>query len=194
MGLLDKFMGKVNPDNNDDYDDSYVFDGADDDTNGGNQYAGGYDTGYQQPPMQGGMQMNNNMGGYQQQQAPQYGGMQMQNQQMSIDSSSLELKVVRPERSDSVFSIADHLLNGRTVVLNLENTNGENQRRMIDFLTGVAYSIGGDLRKVATKTYVITPNNVDVSADGQAANMAGGQGSSQGGMQNGGAKDLFSDI
>ena len=202
MGLLDKFMGKVNPNNNDDYEDSYVFDGADEENNGQNQYAPGpYDTGYQMQPVQGGnMQMNNNMnmgmGGYQQ--VPQYGGMPMQNQQMTIDSSSLELKVVRPENTESVFQIADHLLNGRTVVLNLEATNGEDQRRMIDFLSGVSYSIDGTLRKVAYKTYVITPNNVDVSADGQDD-----QGQQQGpqGMQNpqaqqnaNGGKNLFSDI
>ena len=202
MGLLDKFMGKVNPENNDDYEDSYVFDGADDDNNGQNQYAPGqYDAGYQMQPVQGGnMQMNNNtmnigMGGYQQ--VPQYGGMQMQNQQMTIDSNSLELKVVRPENTEAVFQIADHLLNGRTVVLNLENTNGEDQRRMIDFLSGVSYSIDGTLKKVAYKTYVITPNNVDVSADGQddGGQMQGMQNpQAQQAQQNMNGKNLFSDI
>jgi len=58
--------------------------------------------------------------------------------------------------------IADHLLNKRTVVLNLENTNKETARRLIDFLSGVAYSIDGALKKIATNAYVITPSNVDV--------------------------------
>lgn len=80
-------------------------------------------------------------------------------------NSALELKVVRPERFDSVTQIADHLLNGRTVVLNLEATNKETARRMIDFLSGVAYSIEGNLKKVANTTYVITPGNVSVSND-----------------------------
>jgi len=202
MGLLDKFMGKVNPETNDEYDESFVFDGADEDNNAQNQYAqGNFDTGYQMQPVQGGnMQMNNNMNmgmnGYQQ--VPQYGAMPMQNQQMTLDSSSLELKVVRPENTEAVFSIADHLLNGRTVVLNLEATNGEDQRRMIDFLSGVSYSIDGTLRKVAYKTYVITPNNVDVSADGQDESAQQGQ---PHGMQNpqpqqnmNGGKNLFNDI
>ena len=84
---------------------------------------------------------------------------------MSINSSALELKVVKPERFDSVPQIADHLLNKRTVVLNLESTNKETARRLIDFLSGVAYSIDGQLKKVANNTYVITPCNVDVSGE-----------------------------
>ena len=59
----------------------------------------------------------------------------------STGASALELKVVRPETYDAVGKIADHLLNRRTVVLNLEATNKETAKRLIDFLSGVAYSI-----------------------------------------------------
>ena len=52
--------------------------------------------------------------------------------------SALEMKVVKPESFDSVAQIADHLISRRTVVLNLENTNKETSRRLIDFLSGVA--------------------------------------------------------
>ncbi|MDD6095130.1 MAG: cell division protein SepF [Clostridia bacterium] len=76
--------------------------------------------------------------------------------------SALEMKVVKPESFDSVAQIADHLLSRRTVVLNLENTNKETARRLIDFLSGVAYSIDGSLKKIASNAYVITPSNVDV--------------------------------
>lgn len=78
---------------------------------------------------------------------------------------TLELKVVRPEGYDAAPTIADHLLNGRTVVLNLEATSKETARRLIDFLSGIAYSINGSLRRVANNTFVITPNNVDVSGE-----------------------------
>lgn len=81
---------------------------------------------------------------------------------ISIGGASLEMKVVKPEHFESVPQIADHLLNKRTVVLNLENTNKETARRLIDFLSGVAYSIDGSLKKIASNAYVITPNNVDV--------------------------------
>ena len=77
------------------------------------------------------------------------------------DSTSLELKVVRPENYASVTEIADHLLAHRTVVLNLEATNKEVAKRLIDFLAGVAYSIDGQLKNVANNTYIITPCNVD---------------------------------
>ena len=83
---------------------------------------------------------------------------------MSLDGA-IELKVVKPERFESVSQIADHLLSRRTVVLNLENTNKETERRLIDFLSGVAYSINGQLKKIASNAYVITPDNVDVSGE-----------------------------
>ena len=76
--------------------------------------------------------------------------------------SALEMKVVKPETFDSVAQIADHLLSRRTVVLNLESTNNESARRLIDFLSGVAYSIDGSLKKIASNAYVITPSKVDV--------------------------------
>ena len=78
---------------------------------------------------------------------------------------AIELKVVKPERYGNVKQIADHLLNHRTVVLNLESTNKETAKRLLDFLSGVAYSIDGQLKRVATNTFVITPCNVDVSGE-----------------------------
>lgn len=81
---------------------------------------------------------------------------------ISVSGSALEMKVVRPEHFDSVTQIADHLLDHRTVVLNLENSSKETSRRLIDFLSGVAYSINGSLKKIASNAYIITPDNVDV--------------------------------
>lgn len=85
---------------------------------------------------------------------------------MNISGAAIELKVVKPESYKNASQIADHLLGGRTVVLNLENTNKETARRLIDFLTGAAYAIGGDIKKVSNNTYVITPgDSVAVSGD-----------------------------
>ena len=81
---------------------------------------------------------------------------------ISLSGNAIELKVVKPEHFESVTQIADHLLKKRTIVLNLENTNKETARRLIDFLSGVAYSIEGSLKKIASNAYVITPSNVDV--------------------------------
>lgn len=82
---------------------------------------------------------------------------------VNLGGGDIELKVVRPEHFEDVSTIADHLLSGRTVVLNLEATNKEVARRFIDFLSGVAYSIDGQMKRVANNTYIITPNNVDVT-------------------------------
>ncbi len=84
---------------------------------------------------------------------------------VGISSAAIEMKVVRPERYEDGNQIADHLLNNRTVVINLEATNKETARRMLDFLSGVAYSIDGQFLRVANNTFVITPRNVDVSSD-----------------------------
>ncbi|MBQ2545962.1 MAG: cell division protein SepF [Clostridia bacterium] len=83
---------------------------------------------------------------------------------LNLSGSNIKMQVVRPETydSDTATQIANHLLNKCTVVLNLEKTTKEASRRLIDFLTGVAYSIGGDLKNIATNAYVITPSNVDV--------------------------------
>lgn len=95
----------------------------------------------------------------------QSGAQRQSDSSMSISAVAIELKVVKPERYDNVTQIADHLLNHRTVVLNLEATNRETARRILDFLSGVAYSIDGQLKRVANNTFVITPCNVDVSGD-----------------------------
>ena len=52
-----------------------------------------------------------------------------------------------------------------TVVLNLENTNKDVSRRIIDFLSGVAYANSGQIKKVATSTFIITPYNVGLTGD-----------------------------
>ncbi len=79
--------------------------------------------------------------------------------------AALEMKVVKPERFDEVKAIGEHLLARRTVVLNLEETNKETTKRIIDFLCGVVFAIDGQVKKVANATYVVTPKNVDVSGE-----------------------------
>lgn len=86
-------------------------------------------------------------------------------------NASLEMKIIKPERYEDVTGIAQHLLHRRTVVLNLENTNKETIRRIIDFLSGVAFAIGGNLNRVANSTYVITPKNVELSDDQKDASV-----------------------
>ena len=144
MGLMDKIKRGIGTnDNYDDYEDDYYneFDG-DEDVAGAQNAQNGVD-----PMATQGIGLS---------------GLSQMSSGISLAGTALELKVVKPQHFDSVPQIADHLLNKRTVVLNLENTNKETARRLIDFLSGVAYSIDGSLKKIASNAYVITPSNVDV--------------------------------
>ena len=76
-----------------------------------------------------------------------------------------QVVLVKPERFETAAEIADHLRERRSVVMNLEQTNKDTARRLIDFLSGVAYALDGKIRKVAANTYIITPYNVDVLGD-----------------------------
>ena len=79
-------------------------------------------------------------------------------------SDSVELKVIRPECYQDVSDVADSLLAGCTVVLNLEALDRPVILRMLDFLNGVTYCTDGEIKKVAKTTFIITPHaNVDVS-------------------------------
>lgn len=80
-------------------------------------------------------------------------------------TTQLQVVLVKPERFEDASSIADHLNEKRTVVLNLESTNKEVSRRLIDFLSGVAYANNGQIKRVANSTYIITPCNVDIMGD-----------------------------
>ena len=80
-------------------------------------------------------------------------------------TTQLKVVLVKPERFENASEIADHLKEKRTVVLNLESTNKDVARWLIDFLSGVAYAGEGKIKKVAANTYIITPYSVDIMGD-----------------------------
>ena len=84
-------------------------------------------------------------------------------QEAAPSQANIELKVTRPERFADVSGIADFLLEGCTVVLNMELMDKAQGLRMLDFLNGVTYSLGGDIKNVSPGTYIITPNNIDIT-------------------------------
>ena len=169
MGLMDRIKKVTGT--NDSFDDSY-----DDD------YYQGFDNGYDEGavPQDDDMQVAGGMGGMNMNSTQQIGtqpmagmGMNTMNTMGSapmtrgdigISGANIKMQVVYPKtyNSNTASQIANHLLNKCTVVLNLEQTNKETSRRLIDFLSGVAYSIGGSLKKIAVNAYVVTPSNVDV--------------------------------
>lgn len=80
-------------------------------------------------------------------------------------TAMLQVVLVKPDKFEDARAIADHLNEKRTVVLNLEAASKDVARRLVDLLNGVAYANGGQLKKVSTNTYIITPYNVNVSGD-----------------------------
>ena len=79
--------------------------------------------------------------------------------------NQMQVVLVKPDRFEDVTSIADHLNEKKTVVLNLEVANRDVSRRIIDFLSGVAYANHGNMRKVANSTFIIVPTSVDVMGE-----------------------------
>ena len=89
-----------------------------------------------------------------------------QNRVVNIHATAqLQVVLVKPEQYENAREIADHLRDKRTVVLNLESTEKNVARRILDFVSGVAYAQDGKIKKVAVSTYIITPYNVDILGD-----------------------------
>jgi cell division inhibitor SepF len=80
-------------------------------------------------------------------------------------TTRLQVVLVKPDKYENSREIADHLREKRTVVLNLENTSKDVARRILDFVSGVAYAQDGKIQKVAVSTYIVTPYNVEIMGD-----------------------------
>ncbi|MCI9455978.1 MAG: cell division protein SepF [Oscillospiraceae bacterium] len=80
-------------------------------------------------------------------------------------TTQLQVVIVKPEKFEDASSIADRLNDKHTVVLNLESCSKDVSRRLIDFLSGVAYANRGQIKKVANSTFIITPYHVDIMGD-----------------------------
>lgn len=80
-------------------------------------------------------------------------------------TTQIQVVLVKPKRYDNAAEIANHLRDKRTVVLNLEDTDENVARRLLDFLSGVAYAQEGEIKKVAKQTFLVTPFNVRFEGD-----------------------------
>lgn len=80
----------------------------------------------------------------------------------SVKSSS-KLVLVEPRVFNEAQEIADHLKNRRAVVVNLQRIDKNEARRIVDFLSGTVYAIGGEIQKIGTYIVLCTPDNIEVS-------------------------------
>ncbi len=76
--------------------------------------------------------------------------------------NGMQVVLVKPERYEGITSVADHLNEGKTVIVNLENCDAANSRRIVDFLCGATYANGGTMNKAARNTFVFVCKGVDI--------------------------------
>ncbi len=82
-------------------------------------------------------------------------------------NNGMEVCVVKPTMFEDAREITDTLLSNRTVVLNMEGLNVDIAQRIIDFASGSAYAMHGNLQKISHYIFIITPPSVDISGDFQ---------------------------
>ena len=82
--------------------------------------------------------------------------------------ADVSVHLVSPTSFNNAQEVADRFKQGVPVILNLQTTEGELAKRLIDFASGMTYALDGGMQKVADKTFLLTPRNVEVSAEEQA--------------------------
>lgn len=76
--------------------------------------------------------------------------------------SGSKMILLEPRAFSEAQNIVDYLKNRDTVVVNLKRVTPEIAKRVVDFLSGAVYAIGGDLQKLGSGIFLCTPNNVNV--------------------------------
>ncbi|MGB8002266.1 MAG: cell division protein SepF [Anaerobacillus sp.] len=73
--------------------------------------------------------------------------------------------LVEPRVYAEAQDIADHVKNRKSVVMNLQQIPNDQARRIVDFLSGTVYAVGGDIQKLGPDTFICTPDNVEISGN-----------------------------
>lgn len=81
----------------------------------------------------------------------------------SVQPKQVKVMIVEPFAFDDAQNVADHLKNRKPVVVNLENTDREVAKRIIDFISGTTYAVSGTIQKVGNNIFLCAPNNIDVA-------------------------------
>ncbi|MGI8315041.1 cell division protein SepF [Halobacillus mangrovi] len=77
--------------------------------------------------------------------------------------SSSKMVLSEPSNYNEAQEIADQLVSRRAVVINLQRVDHHQAKRIVDFLSGTVYAIGGDIQKLGAQTFLCTPDNVEIS-------------------------------
>lgn len=98
---------------------------------------------------------------YDEEEQDELGGQAAAEPDLVSDGAAHEVVMVKPERFDEGSEIARHIMEGRIVVINMEVTNRDVARRLLDFIGGATYAKDGMLARVAGNVYLVTPYNVE---------------------------------
>ena len=82
--------------------------------------------------------------------------------------SSVRVHLVLPRSFNDAQQIADRFKQGIPVILNLQGADNELSKRLIDFASGLTYALNGGMQRIADKVFLLTPRNVEVSAEQRA--------------------------
>jgi cell division inhibitor SepF len=82
--------------------------------------------------------------------------------------ADVQVHLVTPRNFNDAQEVADNFKRSIPVIMNLQSAETELSRRLIDFTSGLTYALGGGMQKIADKTFLLTPANVEVSAEQQA--------------------------
>jgi cell division inhibitor SepF len=86
----------------------------------------------------------------------------------SIASPNVKVHLVLPRSFNDAQQIADRFKEGVPVILNLQGSDQELSKRLIDFGSGLTYALDGGMQRIADKVFLLTPRNVEVSAEERA--------------------------
>ena len=93
---------------------------------------------------------------------------------VNFGGSDTQVILFNPQSFDEAGELVGHLLRSRSVVMTLEGLPTENARRLLDFMSGIAFALEGKITPISAKTYFVTPRNVDVlGAQGDAVENGG---------------------
>jgi cell division inhibitor SepF len=90
------------------------------------------------------------------------------------NGSDFSMHVVTPRSFNDAQSIADEFKRSKPVIINLQSTDRELSKRLIDFASGMTYALGGGMQRVSQGIFLLTPANVEVSAEEKARILEGG--------------------
>lgn len=80
-------------------------------------------------------------------------------------AASAKPSVISPQSFNHAQEVADKFKASQPVILNLQGTEKDLSRRLLDFCSGICYALGGNMEKVGARVYLLTPANVEVSAE-----------------------------